>query len=551
MIEGRDELVSKIQVQFGHMEMVRGNFDSQYIEVGERFHPNIVPLISSRGLSSIGDKRMDKVLDSEPMNAGRKFAAYVDSLTTPPDKLWHQLKSKDKWLSQYKAVRQWWEDTNIRLFEMRYATTANFIGQNRRNYHGYGIFGMGPLFVDTLWNGPGLRYRHVPVNESYFGENHQGIIDRFFRPMMVEAHQLVTWWGIENVGPTVRKAIDANVPTQKFRVLHAVLPREDYDPDRRDAKGKYWGSYHILMEDRLLMQEGGYRTFPYPTCRYEVIGEEVYPRSPAMDSLPASKTLTEQKRTMLKAGHKAVDPPLFTHDGGVMSGVNIRPGAVNRGGVSADGRMLVGTIPQGDPRIGKELMDDERVSIQKSFSLQMFELAMMQDKEMTATEVATWAKLQHWNLAPTLGALGPDFQGPLIFRELDILRDLGLLPPLPRQLRGAKSLDYDLEFVSPLARLAHAEATEGFMRSLEGSIAIVNATGDPSHLDWADTKKAFGEIAVMRGSYERWVNDPEKVAQLEQQRQKSQETAEASAAAPGAAALVKAMSAAKKGGKAA
>jgi hypothetical protein len=68
---------------------------------------------------------------------------------------------------------------------------------------------------------------------------------------------------------------------------------------------------------------------------------------PAQLVLPSLKTLNAQKVTFLKQGHRAADPVLLMADDG-MVGMNMRPGAQNKGGVTADGKPLVHTLPTGD-----------------------------------------------------------------------------------------------------------------------------------------------------------------------------------------------------------
>ena len=76
-------------------------------------------------------------------------------------------------------------------------------------------------------------------------------------------------------------------------------------------------------------------TFPAPTTRYDQTPNEIYGRSPAMQVLPAIKTLNEQKKTMLRQGHRVVDPVLLLPDDGVIDAFSLKAGspAIDRGAV--------------------------------------------------------------------------------------------------------------------------------------------------------------------------------------------------------------------------
>jgi len=65
------------------------------------------------------------------------------------------------------------------------------------------------------------------------------------------------------------------------------------------------------MEERVVLDEEGYQTFPYAISRYVVAPGELYGRSPAMLVLPSLKVLNEEKKTVLKQGQRVVDPVLL------------------------------------------------------------------------------------------------------------------------------------------------------------------------------------------------------------------------------------------------
>src|SRR5258708_40334110 len=92
---------------------------------------------------------------------------------------------------------------------------------------------------------------------------------------------------------------------------------------------------------------GGYRVFPFAVSRYEQTPNEVYGRGPAHIVLPSLKTLNAEKSVFLKQGHRAGDPVLMMSDDGIV-GMDLRPGAQNKGGVTQDGKLLVHTLPTGD-----------------------------------------------------------------------------------------------------------------------------------------------------------------------------------------------------------
>lgn len=521
----------------------RGNWESHWEEIAERVLPAYSQSFYSQiGQRSQGEKRTDKVFDSTAAIALGRFASILDSLLTPRNSQWHSLAASDPYLNKNRDIRLWFGEVSRLLFKYRYAPLANFSSQNQQNYKGLGAFGTGCMFIDELSKGAGMRYRAIHLGEIYFRENHQGIIDSAYRYFAITARQAFQKWG-DKVPDCIKSKL-ASSPDTPTMFLHVVKPRENYDPQRLDYKGMEYESHYVSVEGKTHMGEGGYSSFPYAISRYEQAPGEVYGRSPAMDVLPAIKTLNEEKKTVLKQGHRAVDPVLLAHDDGVVDTFSLRPGAINAGGVSADGRPLVQALQTGNIHIGKELMDDERAVINDAFLVTIFQV-LTETPTMTATEVLERTREKGILLAPTLGRQQSEYLGPLIEREVDILSRQGLLPPMPEALREAQG-EYTVQYDSPLSRAARAEEASGLMRTVETALQIANVTGNQEPLDHFDWDTIIPEISNIQGTPERWMRDIESVKAIREGRAQAAQEQQEIQAAPAAAAMMKASAAVKK-----
>src|SRR3546814_11589953 len=78
----------------------------------------------------------------------------------------------------------------------------------------------------------------------------------------------------------------------------------------------------------LLVSESGYQEFPFAVPRWDTSSGEVYGRSPGMIALPDANTLQQMGKTLLVAGHKAVDPPLLVGDDSVLGTPKTFPGGI-------------------------------------------------------------------------------------------------------------------------------------------------------------------------------------------------------------------------------
>ena len=525
---------------FQYLAGLRGNWNTHWTEIAQRIYPMHSYLFQNYAqLNSQGDKRNQQVYDSTGILALSRFGAILDSLLTPRNQFWHHMRPADSVLLRDKATRLWFSEVNDILFERRYAPTANFSSQNQNQYKSLGAYGTGINFIDDLSGTPGIRYRNIHLGECYLEENHQGMIDGVCRYFRLTARQAIQMFGDQC--PEQITSIVNEFPEREFFFLHWVKPRADLDPERKDFKGMKYVSEYISIEGQKMVAEGGYHTFPYAISRYEQAPNEPYGRSPAMDALPAIKTLNEQKKAMLKQGQRALDPILLAADDGILDAFSMVSGAVISGGISPEGRMLVQPLPTGQLQAGKELMDDEVKLINDTFLVTIFQL-LTETREMTATEVMERTREKGILLAPTIGRQQSEYLGPLIDRELDILSRQGLLPKMPPMLRSAQG-EYKITYDSPISRTQKAEWASGAVRTIEIMLNYAAQSGDPSVLDILDMDKAGPEIAEIYGTPAPWIRGKEDIAKIRQGRQQQQQVQQAIDAAPAAAGIMKAKAA--------
>lgn len=545
--EKNDAIADEIIKEYGRLSGDRMNWESHWREIAERMVPSQSRQFNSQdqNMQTEGEKRNEFIFDSTAAIALTRFAAILDSLLTPRNQVWHRLLASDLEINKDQDVKEWFEQVNRILFKYRYAPLANFSSQNQQNYKSLGAYGTGCVFVDELDGSPGLRYKNIHLSQVYFSETHQGLIDKALRYFPLTARQAAQKWGPDNLPPQIKGALSQN-PDRKFFFIHCVKPRTDLIYGRKDYRGMKYASYYVSMDGKTVMGEGGYNTFPYAISRYEQAENEVYGRSPAMDVLPAVKTLNEEKKAVLKQGHRALDPALLVHDDGIADTFSLKPGALNVGGVSADGRPLVMPLPFGQVQAGKELMDDERAVINDAFLITIFQI-LTENPQMTATEVAERTREKGILLAPTIGRQQSEYLGPLIDREIDVLARQGLIPPMPQALREARG-DYRVEYDSPLSRAARGEEVAGVLRTIESAINVATATQDPSKLDYFDFDVIIPAVAEIQAVPPSWMRSQKEVDQIRQGRAEQAQQQMAVQAAPAAAAMMKAGAAVKKSG---
>ncbi len=534
-----DKLAEDVIKRYDQLKSERGTWESHWEEIAERVLPRYSYSMQSpdSGITR-GEKRTSKMFDSTAALGLERFAAAMESMLTPRNQRWHRLVVNDPALAKDRDVKLYFEQATEILFKNRYAPHANYASQQHEVYIGLGAFGTAAIFPDAHDAG-GLRYQSIDLREILFDMSHQGEVDTSYRKYSLTARQMqqrVDMGRWKKIPEAVSKVLKST-PDRKFEIIHCVRPREEVDPRKLDYRGKKFASYYVSVEGKELLSEGGFNTFPYPLSRYVTGPGELYGRSPAMLALPAIKTLNEQKKTLLKQGHRSVDPVLLSHDDGVLDSFSMKPGAMNPGGVSAEGRMLVQALPVGSISAGQEMMDMEKAVINDAFLVSLFQI-LIETPAMTATEVLERAREKGALLSPTMGRQQSELLGPMIDRELDVLQMQGLLPQMPDILIEAEG-EYDVSYDSPLSRSQRSEEAAGWLRTLEAAIAYANTTQDLGVLDAFNTDVIYPELAEINAVPASWMRGGDEIQKIREGRAQAQQTQQMIEAAPAAAGVMK------------
>lgn len=524
-------------------------FAWQWEEIAALIDPPSRGMFYYGSYTTPGSKKTHEQVDATGMMANQRFAAICDSLLTPANMRWHGLAASNPDVMKDRRTALWFERATRALFDWRYKPEGNFMGQNHANYVGLGAYGTDAMFVDhfddPIRGTYGIRYQAIPLPELFIKTNHQNLIVGFCRWFRLNAFQAWSQFGPDNFPESLRAALMSGSQTV-YNFLHRVCLRHDRDTGRMDFKRMPWASYYICLDSKTLMREGGYNTFPLACGRYVQAIGETYGRSPAMMVLPSLKTLNLEKSVYLKQGHRAADPVLLTNDDGLLDGVSLRPGAMNKGGVTSDGKPLVHILPTGEIQISKEMMQEERQLINDAFLVTLFQI-LTETPSMTATEVIERTNEKGILLAPTVGRQSAEYLGMMIPRELDLLIQQRRLDPMPPALHEARG-DYKIVFTSPLSKAMRAQEAAGYMRSLESSLTVVNATQDQSYLDIYDFEAAGRGVADINGVNPSWMADDRAIAAKQKARANAIAQQQQVQSLPAQAAMIKAQAVVQKNG---
>ncbi len=517
MSKSQEELLDQIMRDQSSMENSRKTWEQHWEEVAERCLPRASGFTRKK---QDGTKRSEKAIDSTPILALERFAAAVESVVTPRTQTWHGLQNER--FADDNEVQEYFEECTRILFRLRYAPWSNFANQMSENYISIGAFGNGCMFVDEL-PGKGMRYACYPLQEIYFEENYQGLIDLVHRKFSLTARQAVQQFGKENLPEFIQRASE-NAPMTKYDFIHRVAPNENVRYVNGEPvagpEGMPIASYYISVSGKKLVRKGGYHTMPYCIGRYQKSPGETYARGPGMTALPDIKVLNEMNKETLIGAQLANRPPVLVADDGALDAFSLVPGSINAGAVSAQGNALAIPFNTGaQPQLGLEMMDQKRKLINDVFLVTLFQV-LVDNPQMTATEAMLRAQEKGQLLAPTMGRIMSEQLGPMIEREVDICARMGLFPPPPQQLVDA-GMEFDIDYQSPLIRLQKSEEGTGIAQTLQMATSI--AQFDRSIMGLFNFGDIMREFADINGMPRTLIKDPEEEqAMKEAQAQQAQ-----------------------------
>jgi hypothetical protein len=456
--------------RFDRLKSQRQNWESHWQEVADYMQPRKADVTKTR---SKGDKRTELIFDSSPLQSVELLSASLHGMLTNPSTPWFSLKFKDTGMENEDEAKAWLESAT----EVMYSAfnQSNFQQEIFELYHDLITFGTAAMFIEEDEE-DNLKFSTRHINEIFISENEKGRIDTVFRKFRISARAAIQKFG--NVSTNIA-VIAKKDPYEEVEILHAVYPRADFNPSKKDKENMPFESVYLDASSGDELSVSGFREFPFVVPRYLKASHEIYGRSPAMTALPDVKMLNEMSKTIIKSAQKQVDPPLLVPDDGFVLPVRTVPGGLNFYRAGTRDRIEPLNIGANNT-LGLNMEEQRRNSIRNAFYVNQL---MMQDgPQMTATEVIQRNEEKMRLLGPVLGRLQSELLKPLIDRSFSILMRKNLFSQPPEFLSGQ---DIEIEYVSPLAKAQKSTELSSIMRAIEimGSLSNVAPVFDHINMD--------------------------------------------------------------------
>ena len=504
--EATRKFSQELKDNMSRLQAKRQVWESHWQEVADYMLPRKSDVNTER---TRGDKRNIKIYDSTAVHSLELLASSLHGMLTSNSQRWFQLRYKEAILNDSDEAKEWLEDAMDKM--MIAFHRSNFQQEIFENYHDLIAFGTSCLFIEEDEQDI-IRFSARHIKEIYITENERGFVDTIYRKFKLTAKAVLEKFGKDNVSKdTIVKF--QKTPFDDIEIVHVVRPRSVFDPNKLDKNNMPFQSVYMEYETGHIISIGGYREFPYVVPRYLKASNEIYGRSPGMNSLPDVKVLNTMVKVSLKAAQKQVDPPLLVPDDAMILPVRTAPGSLNYYRSGSRDRIESLNIGANNP-LGLNMEDQRRRSISRTFHVD--QLLIQENRTMTATEVMQRNQEKMKILGPVIGRLQQELLQPLIIRVFNIMLRNKLFLAAPEILTNQ---EVDIEYVSPVAIAQKGSQLEGIMRGLEifGSISQLAPV-----TDYIDENGLVKQIINVLGLPAKMIKSDKQVQELRAVRQQEQ-----------------------------
>lgn len=546
MADNFQSMRQKLLLRWGQMKTERASWWGHWQEISTYILP-----WSGRYFRQDRDKgirRNKQIYDNTAIRALRTLGAGLMAGATSPARPWFRLGTHDPDLNNAQPVKLWLAEVAERMHAV--FQKSNTYRALHQIYEELGAFGTGASVVLPDFNTV-IHHYSLTTGEFAIDTDWQGKVTTLYREFEKTVGALVKEFGIENCSTMVQSLYYTGQLGVWVPIVHAIEPRSDRDPSKRDSRNMEWGSYYFELSGQtdICLRESGFKQFPAVVPRWAVAGGDIYGNSPGMEALGDIKQLQHEQLRKAQGIDYQTNPPLQVPDSLKNRDVERLPGGITF--VPGGNQGKIESAFDVNLNLSELLADiqDVRERIRQSFFSDIFlMLANSTNPQMTATEVAERHEEKMLMMGPVLERLNNELLLPLIESTFTHMVEMGALPPAPPELAG---MDLAVEFISMLAQAQRAIGTNSVDRFV-GSLGAV-AQMKPDVLDkfdsdaWADVYSdslgidpklvlANDQVAVIRQTRQAAEAAQQKLAAAQQVSQVAKNAAQAGAqgGAPGA-----------------
>jgi hypothetical protein len=518
-----------------YLDQERSSFISHWRDLSDYIMPRRARFLISD--TNRGEKRSQKIIDSTATFAANTLSSGLMSGVTNPSRNWFRLGFSNQEVMEELEVKVWLYNVEMKIYDM--LSRSNFYDSCPVIYEDISVYGTSAMMVEEDLES-GIRTYPFPIGSYMLALDDRGKVAVFYREFRMTIRQLIKKFGKRLPSGEVDPTNFTQYVWNEYKlgnldiwidVVHVIMPNEDYDDGRMEAKFKKFSScyfergigdsgmgyLHQGADDDIYLRESGYDWFPVLCPRWSVTGEDTYASScPGMVALGDIKALQLLHKRKAQAIEKGVNPPMVAPSSLRHGKASILPGDVTYVD-SSNGGQGFGPAHNVNLDIEQVIFDinNHIQRINQAFYVPLILSLITSDRrQMTAREVEERSNEKQFILGRLMQRIDQDFLGPLIDISFWTLQKQGVLPEPPDSIRG---MPIKVEYISLMAQALKM----GAVGSYDRFINMVSMVGklNPEVFDKVNMDAYIDEYGDMVGVDPTIFQPPEVVAQIRGQRQ--------------------------------
>ena len=445
----KDPIATQLDKQYEFLKGKRTTWERNWQEIAEYVLPHRSDFTSKR---SKGEERLEMAFEGTAMRSLKRFASNIHNVFTPMGADWFRLTTGHPYMDSQRKIALWLEDATRIIKHHISRPSSNFHSAIYQYYLEAGAFGTGIIFVEDI-PGMGPHFRNFPLSDCVLAAGGEMEIDTVFRLYKQTCKDLISKYSPDVLPESIIKKAQSEKMLEEVDVVHYVAPawlHQEHLP-----KEWMWPyvSVHYLKDQKRILSFGGFDNMPYICARWERSDREIYGRGPTWEILPDCRLINEVEKVFLKGVQKAIAPPMFVPDSGLLDPLDTTPDAINYYTAGIGGKDTIFPVPNaGRVEYAQDLNARLVNSIKEGYFLDVLELPgpIAPDGDVmrfSATEVSVRMRNRMPVLGPLLARQESELLDPLIKRTAYILTRAGALGEMPKEM----SEGFRVEYLNPIS----------------------------------------------------------------------------------------------------
>jgi hypothetical protein len=469
---------------------------------------------------------MEKIYDGTAIDAINVCKAGISGMLTNAALPWHGIELSDEGMNKRADIQEALAEVN-EVMSQEYHS-SNFYTNIDGVYEEVIGFGESGLFIGE-GKKTALNFMPIPLKQIYTDEDSEGNVDTVFRCYEMTARQARQQWPNSSLTKEMKEALQntGDAKDKPFEIVHVVYPRSDREVDpkgnyKQDKTNKPILSAYIAVNEKVVLDEGGYEEMPYAIPRLFLMSGDGYGRGMGWNALPDVKMVNTMERTGIRAWQKATDPPIVLPDEGYSLPVKTGPGGVtynsNWDKQGSEPRTLYGSgqfqmLPNFEQKC-----DQKRDQIREFFFYKQFR-TQQEGQPRTAQEIIQIASENLKILGPLLNRFMEELLKPIIIRSFWILHRKGKFPKLMQLLAQAgKPIAFKIVYLSPIAKAQRLYESQELQNAFTMLMPVAQIKTEI--VDRIDGDKYYESVSVLYPALRKVSAKESKVKEIRDQRAK-------------------------------